>query len=406
MWDFQPAPKKPGGHRVVALETTYARACDVLSQVPITRISDLTPLDRLGLPTVSAITPLALDLTSHMGKGRDLMSAKVSAIMEAVERVSAEGPAPGAKRRARFDDFESGGEQPAIDPHSLTLPGDSAYRPDKVFTWVCSQDLIANHPVWMVSDLVTTPPREGVLHEVDTNGLAAGNTLLEATVHGLCEVIERDAWSQHEFVTQFGDERTPLPMRRSIDLDSLPGEAGRWAERIRGGGLDLVVHDITNDLGVATVQALLTDPYFMTPSGPRPMYFQGLGTHPNADTAALRAITESVQARLSLIQGARDDYNTMPSSTRPYTRSQRAAHLDAGDTVSFSGVANVDHGDVLDDLHYLIDRLVSAGFGRLVVTDLTQAKLGIPVVRVRVPGLSAFVVNRRRVDWRCLRHLL
>ena len=30
------------------------------------------------------------------------------------------------------------------------------------------------------------------------------------------------------------------------------------------------------------------------------------------------------------------------------------------------------------------------------IFDLTRPKLSIPVVRVRVPGLSAYVVNRRR----------
>ncbi len=64
------------------------------------------------------------------------------------------------------------------------------------------------------------------------------------------------------------------------------------------------------------------------------------------------------------------------------------------------------HDDLLDDFHFVVGRLVRAGFEDLVACDLTRPHLGVPVVRVRVPGLSAFVVNRRRVDWRCLRYLL
>jgi ribosomal protein S12 methylthiotransferase accessory factor len=405
VWNFRPAPKIPGTERVIPLATTEARVREVLSLVPITRISDLTPLDPLGLPVFSSVTPLAVDLTTHMGKGRDALSARVSALMEAVERVSAEAPAPGVARRAGYSDLRGDGVQDVVDPVTLTLPADSTYHPKKMFTWLQGHDLISSRPVWMASDLVTSPPTEGLLREVDTNGLAAGNTHLEATVHGICEVIERDAWSQHEFVTQFADARTPQPPRRSIDLATLPDEAGRWAERIRSGGLGLAVDDITNDVGVATFRALLTDPCYMTLSGPRLLHFQGFGSHPNAGVAVLRALTESVQARLSVIQGARDDYNTTPSSLRAYTRDQRA-DLSSSARIPFSDVSSAGHDDVLDDLHFLIDRIVRSGFERVIVTDLTRPQLSIPVVRVRIPGLSAYVVNRRRVDWRCLRHLL
>jgi ribosomal protein S12 methylthiotransferase accessory factor len=74
--------------------------------------------------------------------------------------------------------------------------------------------------------------------------------------------------------------------------------------------------------------------------------------------------------------------------------------------IRFSDIVSVWHDDLLDDLRFLVDRLTQVGFERVVLTDLTRPDLGIPVVRVRVPGLSSFEVNRRRVDWRCLRHLL
>ncbi len=258
----------------------------------------------------------------------------------------------------------------------------------------------------MLSDLVITPPVEGVLLDVDTNGLAAGNTHLEAVVHAMCEVIERDAWSQQEFAALFADEHSPRPERRAIGLSSVPGEAGRWIERILSAGLELTVHDITSDVGVATCQALLTDPSYVTATGISRMRFQGLGTHPSARTAMLRAITEAVQARLSLIQGARDDYNIASSTPRSWTRSERALLYAPREHVAFSEIPSVDHHDLLDDYHFLIARLRSIGIQHVIATDLTDPETAIPVVRVRIPRLSCFIVNRRRVDWRCLRHLL
>jgi ribosomal protein S12 methylthiotransferase accessory factor len=406
VWNFEPAPKIAGTNRVTSLEETEARVRDIQNLVPITRISDVAPLDPLGLPAFSAVTPLAADLTVHMGKGRDPLTAKISAAMEAIERVSAEAPVPGRTRRATFHQVGQDPGTGVIDPTALTLPFDTKYRPDKMLTWAYSHDLVPDRPVWMASDLATNPPTEGVLHDADTNGLAAGNTHLEAVIHGLCEVIERDAWSQQEFVIQFGGERTQQPAQRWIDLETLQDNAGLWVERIRSGGLDLVLHDITNDVGVATVQALLIDPHFRTARGWQSVHFFGFGTDPCAGTAVFRAITEAVQARLSVIQAARDDHNMMPPPTRRYTKTRREAQLVPRAGISFSDMVSVWHDDLLDDLKFLVYRLTRVGCEHVVVTDLTRAKLAIPVVRVRVPGLSMFVVNRRRVDWRCLRHLL
>jgi len=57
-------------------------------------------------------------------------------------------------------------------------------------------------------------------------------------------------------------------------------------------------------------------------------------------------------------------------------------------------------------LAFLLEGLRAAGFERVIAVDLTRPDLDVPVVRVRVPGLSCFAVDRRRVGWRCLRHLL
>ena len=69
-WAFQPTSKVPSvSHRTVAPRETLERVRTCAKDVPITRVSDLTPIDRLRLPVFSATTPLARDLTTHMGKG-------------------------------------------------------------------------------------------------------------------------------------------------------------------------------------------------------------------------------------------------------------------------------------------------------------------------------------------------
>ncbi len=75
--------------RVITAEATLRRVVPLAPLVPITRIADISPLDRLRIPVFCAVTPLALDLTTHLGKGARPADAKASAVMEAVERVSA-----------------------------------------------------------------------------------------------------------------------------------------------------------------------------------------------------------------------------------------------------------------------------------------------------------------------------
>lgn len=406
-WTFPSSPKiAPASGRCVPPEQTEDRLRPILARVPVTRVSDLTPLDPIRLPAFSAVTPLARDLTTHMGKGLDARSARVSALMEAVERVSAETAPPGSTLRASFAELAADSHRTPVDPTSLDLPGDSAYAPGRPFTWIESFDLLADKPVLLPADLALNPPQEGILREVDTNGLASGNTRLEAIVHGLCEVIERDTFSQMDFLSLFADPADPRPPASEIDLATLPGAALPWIDRLREHGLDVAVQDITGDLGVATFRAVISDYAFPTSSGLTTLHTPGWGTAPDARAAVLRALTEAVQGRLGAIQTARDSFNFVRSRMRPATRADHLRQRQASHRVPFGRTPTFESGDLLDDLRFLLERLAAAGLRRVVVTDLTHPDFGIPAVRVRVPGLTAFSVNRPRIGWRCLRHLL
>ena len=82
---FISASPGPDGVHAWPLEETYAALIGIARHVPITRVTDLTPLHRLGIPAWTAVTTLARDLTVHAGKGATRLAAKVSAMMEAVD---------------------------------------------------------------------------------------------------------------------------------------------------------------------------------------------------------------------------------------------------------------------------------------------------------------------------------
>jgi ribosomal protein S12 methylthiotransferase accessory factor len=142
------------------------------------------------------------------------------------------------------------------------------------------------------------------------------------------------------------------------------------------------------------------------------MSFLGYGTHPNAAVALSRSLTEAVQSRLGTIQGARDSFNTGPTNPRRAARGERVrAELRQRlrsriGLAAFDDVPSTNHGDVRDDLRWLLERLRASGVDRVIAVDLTRAEFAVPVVRVRVAGLSSYLTNRRRVNQRCLRHLL
>ena len=81
-----------GTHRVIAPSKTIEINQDKLKTAGITRIADITDLDRIGLPIYTAIRPTAEEgaISIYGGKGISKDHAKASAMMEGFERYSAE----------------------------------------------------------------------------------------------------------------------------------------------------------------------------------------------------------------------------------------------------------------------------------------------------------------------------
>ena len=405
-WAFAPTRKVDAGERSVVVAETYSRVKSIARRVPISRVVDLTPLDDLRLPVYSAVTPLARDLKIHNGKGATREAARVSALMEAVERVSAERTFA-ATVVASYQELERSGPLPPVDPLAFDLPADTAYRPDSRFTWVQGRELLAGRDVLIPLDLVITPPIEGILRDVDTNGVAAGNIHLEAVTHAICEIIERDAFSQILFVAAFGDHEKHARALVPIDLGTLRGQALEWTKRIAGAGLRLDVLDITSDVGVPTFHTLLLDPQYPAPGGERlPRRFFGSGTHPDPDVAVFRALSEAIQSRLIVIQAARDSYNRIRTPSRSPAAAATGTRAVRLRQRSFANVSGFKSMDLRADLEFLLERLAKVGVRQCVAVDLTRPAWSIPVVRVRIPGLSPYSVNMRRPGPRCFRHLL
>lgn len=119
--------------------------------------------------------------------------------------------------------------------------------------------------------------------------------------------------------------------------------------------------------------------------------FAGAGCHPDSAVALSRALTEAAQTRLNLIVGARDDLPTeytapAASVVGPVLMDVFAANLPPH---RFGDVTGFHSADLAEDVDWELARLRDAGLGRAIMVDLTRAEIGIPVVRVVIPGLEA-----------------
>ena len=89
-----PCPKayRAETERAVDPATTLRLAEAAVPATGITRVADITGLDRVGIPVFSCIRPTAADgaISVYNGKGATPLAARVSAVMEGVERYSAE----------------------------------------------------------------------------------------------------------------------------------------------------------------------------------------------------------------------------------------------------------------------------------------------------------------------------
>lgn len=372
----------------------------MLERVPITRVYDATALDRLNWPVWAAVTPLARDLTVHAGKGTSHRAARCSAVMEAIERVSAED-VPGERvRRSSF--LRLRGREPVLDPGLCGLPYRTAYAPDRECSWVQAEDLMGGPPVWVALDLVLSPAREGVCLGPETNGLASGNVRAEALLHALYEVIERDA-AAHE---RFGRRHGAALAQRLIDPASLPTRAAARLAALERAGVSLRVRELTHDLGVPVFGATLEDRGFPGCEGASTT-FSGFGADLDAELALIRAVAEAVQAHTAVLVGARESFED--GSLAAGSTSNLVAWLAAGaDTHPFVPTpAGEVPGDLGMRLELVLERLWGVGLRRCLAIELTRPDLGIPVFRVLVPGAAGpYGETARRPPLRLLRALV
>jgi ribosomal protein S12 methylthiotransferase accessory factor len=273
----------------------------------------------------------------------------------------------------------------AADPATLPRSDGRAYAGERL-AWVAGRDLLSGRALWVPLELVSadyteTRPAGGELFQATTNGLASGNHWLEAVLHGLYEVVERDAVALWRALPERAQDACGL------DPAAVDGPLGRRLLSLYARG-DVVVRiwDVTSDIGLPAFVCLAASP--AAPDAVEPEL--GFGCHADRDIALARALTEAAQARLTRISGARDDFDV--TSYRPAARAARQESarrwMCAPARGGFRAPAGLAGPTLRHDLDAALERLSAAGISQVCCVDLRQPEFDIPVVRIVVPGLE------------------
>lgn len=326
------------------------------------------------------------------GKGVTPIQAEVGALCEALERHS--GHHDGDEERVRAS-FRSLGDK-AVHPGACQLfherqfadrvrsnashgpfqfvgePFDEDAELDWTPVWSLTRGEHRLFPAAMLYFGAPGPPSL----RADSNGNAAGGTLEDAVLQGMLELVERDA------VALWWYNRTRQP---GVDLDAF---GDPWIAELRevyaGLGREVWVLDVTSDLGVPVLAAVSRDT-----RGPREAIMLGFGAHLDPAVAVRRALTELNQMMPAVLDGW--DGGDDPDAVR-WLRDATVAgepYLRPDPALGAARFEDASSPDLLADVRLVQGKLEAAGL-EVFVLDQTRPDIGLPVVKVIVPGLRGF----------------
>ncbi len=396
---FKEIPIKYFGctHRAIAPEDTIKNVESKLRTAGVTRVAEITHLDRIGIPVYSAIRPDAAEgaVSIYAGKGATKPQAKASAMMESFERYSAE---LNDEHRQNFicGIFE-GSVDEYLNPDSLILP-DLLFDPKtSEMEWVRSTNLKDDSIILVPANAVYHPyiPKNTVkIFQSNTNGLASGNKLEEAVFHGMMEVVERDAWSIFESKRQ----KKPEISCENSDNEIIRNILAMFKEV----GINVKLVDLTADVKITTVAAVSDDTILKDPA----LLTLGVGTHLDPEVAVIRALTEVAQSRATQIHGTREDtVRAVFMRKAGYQRMKRINSHWFGESeksIELNELKNDSGESFKEDIETSKKLLSKCGFEDILYVDLTRPEIEIPVVRVLIPGMELYSVDVNRAGNRLL----
>ncbi len=395
-----------GGYRTVPPRATVARFRKHVSPLTgvvsrLERIEADLPLNTnyFAVHNFSAPAKTVHELRAGLGggsfgKGSTAEQGEASALMEAIERYCGIFQGDEIRKARRFADFGPGEamhpndvllfsdaqyqetQAPGFDAHA-TPPTPAPFDPARKLEW---------SPIWSLRDERFKYLPTSLLYffykgpgaiNTDSNGCAAGNTLEEAIVQGFLELVERDAYAIWWYNRL---------QRAQVDLNHFNDSYIRDLQtQLADAGRKLWVLDVTSDLGIPTFVAIL---HWMQNSQENIEF--GSGAHFDARIALLRALTELNQfLSIGLMGGGTGEKSSLDGVTplrledHPFLMPTSAPAVQWQCDEKFARLGTREQVIACMQLAQSKDL-------DFLVLDQTRPDVGVPVVRVVVPGLRHF----------------
>lgn len=372
---------RPPAQETAARALANLASAGVIAGVEMRHESSLSPIALLRRWNVDMnVCSGALNYTlqgeaTTWGRGLSLADARASYAMEMVERASAylsvaeqrvtglagrteEGETPGVLIKARLSALRAKGRN-ALDPNALPIA--VPYR-DQSLYWIWGYTamqagkrqrmLVPVQAVGLFSNL----DEPTLFLSPGSTGLASGNTLEEASVAALTEILERDAeatvpWSRSRCFTLLPPTRTDSGDASTAHVAALLAD---YAER----GIHVRFMDMTTEFGLPCYQCFVRHP-----DG---TIIRGTGAGLSAHKAILSALTET-----------------------PYPYPYGPASLPGLNVPARSFDTLPDYRLESPQRNLTLLETVLIAHGRLpVYVELTREDLEFSVVRALVPGLE------------------
>lgn len=415
-----------GGMKATTSEQTFKKYEHLVSPLTgiITAIERSSPSDDDWMHVYWSGSNLAIANRNFMslntslrsksaGKGRSDAQARVSAMCEALERYSGVFNGDEIRKIAKFSDFPKGD---ALHPNDIMLFSKTQYKNrDEIakknyrFYRLPAEDFDENaevewSPVWSITqkkhiwmmcyqlyfsyDPSCLNPEDARLNHnfanPDSNGAASGNTPAEAFTQGFLELVERDAYAIWWY------NRISYP---EVDLSSfndpyLDMAIKRYKEKYHR---KLWVLDITSDLGIPVLVAIS----YRFDKKKQDICISA-GAHFNPHIAALRAVCELNQY-ISAVLKSTDETNSYTYFDPECNDWWQNATLDGNPYLLPDKNSKIktksDYDFVERNLNEEVQACIEAVHKQgleVLVLDQTRPDIGLPVMKVMVPGLRHF----------------
>lgn len=291
------------------------------------------------------------------GRGLSLADARASYAMEMVERASAYASVDkdgivGTSRpmpliKARYSALQAQGTA-ALDPNSLPL--DVPYT-DAPLYWLEAQEAGTNACVLVPAQAVylfCNLDEAALMQSAGSTGLASGNTLAEAKVAALTEILERDA-----------ESTSPFTRQRCFSLRSTDARLQSLLDDYAARGIQIQFQDITTEFGLPCYQCFVR--------GAKGALSRATGAGLSGARAALAALTEVPYP-----------YPNGPRSGPALPHLPERILEELPDFTLESPTRNLT----------LLENLLHSHGLQVLYVEMTRTDLEFPVVRAIIPGLE------------------